>query len=130
MVEVSIRQDGELFFDGFQKPDSNIKTIVSSMSKLIWVSDRTERSSCLCMDIKRTSRMPSTSTKTKTHTHTHTYLEPHTYFNHYHSLLSNSPKKNQIEKQRYPYANLSMRGAQCFSAMRPLSFLLHFSTAF
>jgi hypothetical protein len=64
------------------------------------------------------------------HTHTHTYLEPHTYFNHYHSLLSNSPKKNQIEKQRYPYANLSMRGAQCFSAMRPLSFLLHFSTAF
>ena len=75
MVEVSIRQVEELLFEGFQKPDSNIKTIVSSMSKLIWVSDRPKWPSCLGSHIKSASRVPSTSSTTTENIKPHKYLK-------------------------------------------------------
>lgn len=62
LIEVSMRKDGELFPDGLQEPESNVKTIVRTMCQLLWESHGPERTSSPAALIKCTSRVPSTIT--------------------------------------------------------------------
>jgi len=66
LIEISIANDWELLLKRLQKPNSNIKTVVSTMSKLSWVLDGSEWTTSLCLWIKSSSRVPSTHTNHQT----------------------------------------------------------------
>lgn len=120
LVEISISDGRELILDRLQEPDSDVKPVVGPVAELFRVLHGPKRTSSLRLHIKGTSRVPPAHTHPTSRTVSHTTI---------HSPLQSLYDEIPSQRER-AYAIRSMSGAQFFSAMRPLSFLLHFSTAF
>lgn len=58
LIEITIRDDGELLLDRLQKPDSNVKAVVGCMRLLTLVPHRTKGTSSLCATVISTSWVP------------------------------------------------------------------------
>ena len=125
LVEVSIGQDGEVLFDGLQQPDRDVEASVRLVSQLRRMPYRPERPSRLRLHVECPGRVPSVSSW---HQFTPKIKSNWTTLHIIEIFTNHSSKTRNNERGRY--ASRRMIGAQCFSAMRPRSFLLHFSTAF